>query len=219
MEYIAFMAAIKHEHREYVMETLKEYDIGAYLVSFETAKDSHKETNGEHIHFLVQMTIKDYNAYSKRVFIKKFALRGKAAKDKPRQYGKVQKIESIDRMAAYTLKDGNIESNMSQAQLDAYREISHQRDDERTLQDALFDYMKECLDKHFYNHEYEINHDHVSFRLLALFVYDYFKKEKINAYLSKIKIEKYVRTYQLTRMNMSREGYIDQLFGFYPELR
>jgi len=57
------------------------------------------------MHFLVDMSDKDYQAFAKRVFIDKYKLRGRATKDKPRQYGKVKKINSIKKALAYTIKE------------------------------------------------------------------------------------------------------------------
>jgi len=119
MEYIAFMAAIAHSEFGYLEEILKEYDIGEYLIAAEVTDTAHTETKGEHFHFVVQMNDKDYHKFSKRVFIDKFKLRGKAIKDKPRQYGRVKKIEDFNRMCAYTIKDGNIRTNMDAVPLPA----------------------------------------------------------------------------------------------------
>lgn len=142
MNYLAFMAAIPHTHFGYLEETLKEYNIGNYIIANEITTTSHKETNGQHFHFLVQMEDEDYHRYAKRVFKDKFKLRGRAAKDLPRQYGKVNKIENLERMKAYTVKSGNIRSNMPQEELDGYMEASFEREDKLKIKDELFQKLR-----------------------------------------------------------------------------
>lgn len=138
MNYLAFFAAIKHSNEEYLIETLREYSIGTYIVGKETTHSSHKETNGEHFHFLVQMTDEDYHKYAKRVFKDKFKLTGRATKGCPRQYGKVKQIENLERMKAYTVKSKNVISNMEQEELEHIIEESFEREDKLKLKDELF---------------------------------------------------------------------------------
>lgn len=127
LPYQAFMGAIKHTHREEIKEILQEYNIGKYIISNEISKDSHLETNGEHLHFVVEMSNEDYHRFSKRVFIDKFQLRGRATKDKPRQYGKVSKIKNIEKMKAYSLKDGDYISNLDPKELDQLYQQSYKK--------------------------------------------------------------------------------------------
>lgn len=131
MEYIAFFAVIPHTDFSYVEQTLKEYEIGEYIIAAETAQSSHNEKGGEHFHFLVQMQSKDYHNFSKRVFKDKYKLRGKATSDLPRQYGKVKEIRDFDRMAAYTIKDGNIRTNMSEEALQKFQQITFKKDEKQ----------------------------------------------------------------------------------------
>lgn len=145
LKYIAFMGAIKHTEKDYVIETIMEYGIGTYLISLETAQLSHKETGGEHFHFMVQMTDEDYHKFSKRVFIDKYKLRGRALKDKPRQYGRVKNIENLERMAAYTIKDGNIVTNMTQEELDHYKTISFKKTEIKEEREIVLQYIKDNL--------------------------------------------------------------------------
>lgn len=143
MNYLAFFAAINHAHADYLIETLTEYNIGTYIVGMEITQESHKETNGEHFHFMVQMEDADYHKYAKRVFKDKFKLAGRATKGCPRQYGKVKHIENLERMKAYTVKSKNIRSNMDQAELDHIIELSFEREDKLKLKDEVF----QALDK------------------------------------------------------------------------
>ena len=141
LPYQAFMAVIKHEHREEVHQILLEYNIGMYIISNEITKSAHQETNGEHIHFLVEMSAEDYHRFSKRVFIDKFKLRGRASKGKPRQYGKVSKIENIEKMKSYTLKEGDFISNLSEKELNELYEKSYKKAEDLDDMEKLYEYL------------------------------------------------------------------------------
>ncbi len=120
--HLAFFGAIPHSQIDYLNEVLQEYSIGEYVLCGETTTDAHKETQGEHFHFVVQMSLKDYHKFSKRIFIDKYKLRGVAKKGLPRQYGKVKVIENLAKMKAYTVKGGDkalIRTNLSCTELDA----------------------------------------------------------------------------------------------------
>ena len=114
------------------MMILREYDIGGYIVGLEKSENTHQETNGEHFHFCVEMTELDYNKYRKRCFIDKFGLRGQAKLGQPRQYGKVKQIENIVRMKAYTIKDGNFRTNLTETEIAGLGEIAFKKGDEET---------------------------------------------------------------------------------------
>lgn len=139
LAYIAFMAAIKHTNVDYVVDTLQEYNIGTYIIGLENAEGVHSETEGEHFHFLVEMSPEDYHKFAKRVFIDKFKLRGRATKGKPRQYGKLTKIDNLEKMKAYTVKDSNVRTNLNDEQLEKVKETSFKKidivsDAKKTLQ-------------------------------------------------------------------------------------
>jgi len=143
MDYLSFMGAIHHTEFDYLEETLKEYDIGSYILSAEVAKSSHKETKGQHFHFLVEMTDQDYTRFSKRVFIDKFKLRGRAVKGLPRQYGKVKQIENLEQMKRYTVKDGNFRTNLTDTEIECLVENSFQKDEKKKIQDELMEALQE----------------------------------------------------------------------------
>ena len=103
-----FMAHINHSEKDYLMEQLTPFK---YLFGLEDA-------GYEHIHFLVEMSDKDYHSFSKRVFKDKYQLRGRATKGAPRQYGKEKKIRDIQKVARYTCKDKNVITNIDEAELE-----------------------------------------------------------------------------------------------------
>ena len=193
MEYIAFMAAIFHSEADYVEDVLKEYKIGAYLIALETTTTAHLETNGEHFHFLVQMDDRDYSAFSKRLFIVKYKLRGKAIKDKPRQYGKVKKIEDFNRMGAYTVKDGNIRTNMTHEQLHAFQVISFKEKEKLEFRDQVMDYVNSKVKIIEGKYDF-IAPTHCQ---IGVAIIDFYRDQKIKTILTKSTLDNYIRHYMM----------------------
>lgn len=194
LEYIAFMCAAYHINYDYLEQTIQEYPIGLYLISAEVTPDAHNETNGEHFHFLVQMTDKDYHNFAKRVFKDKLKLRGQARDGKPRQYGRVKKIEDLERMAAYTIKQGNIRTNMTDAQLETYKKITFTTKDELSYEDELYEYLMA-------NAYYHADHPRCGMKMtsyseIGLYVVKFVRTHKRKIYFNRNKLDKYVRFYQ-----------------------
>ncbi len=140
MEWIAFFFAVKHTEFDYLIETLLEYTVGGYIVAAETASNAHKDTGGEHFHFCCEMSNEDYHKFSKRVKIK-YSLSGQARNGQARQYGKVDKINNIEKMKAYCLKDGNIRSNLEPEELDRLKEKSYKKEEKKKFEVELNDYL------------------------------------------------------------------------------
>lgn len=151
-KYLAFFSAIKHEHFSYLENTIKEYDIGGYIIAAETTKDTHKESDGEHFHFLVEMSDTDYHKFSKRVFKDKFNLAGRAMNGHPRQYGKVSKIEKLDRMKSYTVKDGNFRTNLKEDEVKEITENSFKKEEKKSSRDEIINDLNQLsLEEWFSN--------------------------------------------------------------------
>lgn len=214
LDYIAFMCACHHVNYDYLEETLKEYPIGLYLMASEVTKESHTETNGEHFHFLVQMSDTDYHKYSKRVFKDKLKLRGQAKDGKPRQYGRVKKIEDLTRMAAYTIKQGNIRTNMTEAQLSGYKAVTFVAKEQLSYDEELYNYLyenaKQVIDTG--------NDKHIGMRLtkfndIAIYVIKFVRNHKQHITFNRAKLDKYVRYYQTyyLKEELTDEQFLNQL--------
>ena len=134
---ISFFCAVKHDHYDYLEEILTEYNIGTYIIGAEVADGTHKDTDGEHFHFYVEMSLKDYHKFSKRVFRDKFKLRGQARNGEPRQYGKVKNIESLERMKIYTVKEGKVRSNLTAEQLQVLMDKSYEKQSDLSQIDQI----------------------------------------------------------------------------------
>ena len=128
---------------DYLEAVIQEYGVKRYLIAHEAEPYSH-------FHFVVEFekeADRNYHNLCKRVFKDKFKLRGQATKGKARQYGALKKIENIEKMCAYTLKEGNFRTNMIQQDIDKYIEIS--RDNLKTL-----DYRQKIL-KHLEKQQFK----------------------------------------------------------------
>jgi len=213
MEYIAFFGALLHNQIDYVLEILKEYDIGSYLIGLEVTKEAHKETNGEHIHFLVQMSDKDYHKFSKRIFIDKYKLRGKALKDKPRQYGRVKKIEDFNKMGSYTLKDGNIRTNMTEEQLADWKSRAFKLKEKDDFRDKLMDHIKEQHLKENPVNKYGVVENWSSSQIGSCII-GYYRKLENKIPLSKSQVESHIRYYQMYHTDISDTQMYNIMFPF-----
>lgn len=125
-KWTSWFLAIKHDQKEQVMKIFKEYleeYVGKYLISMEVSEDSHKETDGEHYHFVAEISPKTYHRITKR-FKDKYHLKGQSRNGIGRQYGIVKDIKDIDRLIAYCMKDGQYETNFNEEELKKYENIS-----------------------------------------------------------------------------------------------
>ena len=146
--WIAFMAVLPHSLSQEIVEKLTSYpSTEGYIIAMETAQGSHSETNGEHFHFVVQMSPDDYNKLCNTFFKNKHKLRGRALKDKPRQYGRVKNIQDLDKMMAYTCKDANIISNLTDEQLDKYINMSFKKQVDRNLEDDIIEFIQKDIER------------------------------------------------------------------------
>ena len=102
--FIGFYAAIYSIHLDDVEAILRKY-VSRYLITCECSVDSHKATEGWHMHFLIQGTDKDYNAIISK-FKTKYKLQGKTVKNAAHAYGRVRgELRSVERYISYMLKD------------------------------------------------------------------------------------------------------------------
>lgn len=194
--YIAFFAAIRHSEIDYIEQVIQEYQsCTAYVIGMEISLSAHMDTSGQHIHFFSNMNDKDYHLFAQRVFKTKYGLRGQAKKDLPRQYGKVREIHNLTRMAAYTVKDQNIRSNIDPKIIQSWVSQSFKQQDKKELKDKLFNYMDQ---------EYAMTHDILQLRLSIL---EYFRQTKIS--VTKPSILRYLYDYLLQRTEIPIEQ-VDQ---------
>jgi hypothetical protein len=165
-DYQMFMGHMPHKDIDYIETVLKEYAIGEYVIGLEITP----RTGIEHYHFLVEMSDADYTRFAKRVFKDKYKLCGRATKGAPRQYGKVHDIRDLEKASAYTIKDGNIRTNMSQDRIRHLTELSY----EKKGTDILAK-ISEYVDDN-YIQDWPSHYDRP--KIVALLVIDYLREHK-----------------------------------------
>ncbi len=92
-----------------------------------------------------------------------YQLKGKAEKDGRRQYGKLKKIESLDRLKIYMLKDLKewklIKTNIDKDKIELMHAISFKKNEKMARTEILKKQYIELLKKHQNTHENVKNHD------------------------------------------------------------
>lgn len=141
-DYIACIFHLDALHFDYIEETLNEYDIGHYLIG-------HEVDPYHHFHILFQGTEKIYKNWSKRI-IEKFSLRGQAKGGKARQYGKLKIINHLDKLMSYSVKDGNVRSNLPPKTLEIIKEQSYKKDETKRLINTV---ISELQNSGIYNND------------------------------------------------------------------
>lgn len=200
-EWQSFFACIEHQYFDEVMAILTSYDIQGYIVAKEISSASHQDTNGEHMHFVVQMHPSDYKRFADRVFIKRFKLRGRAVKGLSRQYGKLTNIENLERMKIYVLKDGNYVTNLPKDEIARLAQQSFEKNEDRSLIKEILDAM---LENKIDMMEVDKHGVHLgTYRYLApeTFVVEYFRKNNVQKRISKRFIDGVVTDFLMSSQN------------------
>lgn len=212
MTFIAFFAAIPHEHFDYLEQTLQEYkSVTQYIIAAETSDDTHQDTSGQHFHFLTDMSLADYHRFSIRVFSKKFKLRGQAQKGQSRQYGKLKEIHDFHRMAAYTCKENNVRTNMKPETIQQYYQLSFIKTKEIDLRQKILTYLDEELPPSHIHEEVNLALEKPP-HFLRIKILEYFRQNIKNSIPSKQFIQNLVVHYML---HHSKESYSLEQIDFY----
>jgi len=142
-DWIAGMAHVNHEHREYYVKYI-ENRFTEYLIAWE------KSPKGiEHIHYILKDEDGEelHRKMVQNVFRNKLKLRGKAGKkgtNKPRQYGRIKEIENLKRLFAYTVKDNNCDYKIEDMNVikEALETSFKKNDNYAKLESILEEYLK-----------------------------------------------------------------------------
>lgn len=113
-----------NELKDYLRKLYVNKKIGHTIISYEVA-EGHKETDGQHVHIFTHMENKTYHTLAQCLFKNKWNLRGRAEKDKPKQYGKLTEIKDRDKMVAYTIKGGDVETTYTEEYLLPFYKMSY----------------------------------------------------------------------------------------------
>lgn len=149
--WISFFVELKWSEKDVFnnfMEKMLKYNVGKYIVGKEIDPSSHKETDGEHIHVCNQMSYDEYHCFVVTVLRQQMKLRGRAIAGFCRQYGKVKHIRSLERMKAYSVKDGNVVSNVDEEELLKLKAISYKKSNHISDFWKMVDYVNDNMKSH-----------------------------------------------------------------------
>lgn len=140
MEYFAGVFHIPISEFDTIERILLDgYDVGTYLIG-------HEHDPFSHFHFVAQLpNKKQWTAFQKKI-VTKYDLRGKATAGKPRQYGSIKNIRDIDKLKAYTVKQNNVRTNMTDKDYCRYLEMSFTSANNRAFFDALIEELESIAD-------------------------------------------------------------------------
>ena len=129
---IFWYAAIFHNRIDEVLRMVESYitDDAKYIIGLEHCS-KHKLTDGEHMHFAVEMEQADWLNFVKK-FTETFKLAGKNNKKGLSHYGRTKqdKVRDETKFCSYTLKDGNYRTkNMDVLELQELIANSFQKQD------------------------------------------------------------------------------------------
>lgn len=222
----AFMFGIYHKHKDYVLSSMKELgSLGQYIIGLEVCDPPrHKLTNGQHFHFMAQMTDKDYTRFLQRM-IKHFELRGKSDMGEARQYGKVHKIRNEVKMKAYSVKDGNVITNLSEKELDELRAISCEKTERKKFRQKLYDYLNKRylewfvpnIDPHQYHPEQHDLHIGKLPQLIIKFYKENYKENGEDLSLSRSNIISIMTSFMMYHSITPVDDFTIQTFLGHPQ--
>lgn len=142
-----FFCALEHKHAEELHKELLHY-IGDsyYMMASEISNVSHKETNGEHFHFIVfDFDESKYCSFRQKVFRTMFKLRGRAEAGLPRQYGMEKEIKKLHLACTYTVKEGNVRTNIPLEIINHWIDESFKKSDKQEKRQEFMVYMVDLI--------------------------------------------------------------------------
>jgi len=149
---ITFYLVMRHTMAEDVKKAIEQYttSLTKYLITAERCKNSHKETDGEHFHVVIDWEEKTYNKFKRDIITKIWKLKGQARDGIGRQYGK-EKVENEEDMISYVLKDQVLlDNNIPNICFQVYTleylierlNESYKKEDKYTLMDEVMNHLK-----------------------------------------------------------------------------
>jgi len=144
---------IAHTHSEEIESEFKKYikkltePNAMFAICRETSTTgTHKLSNGQHYHFVCQITDKGYKAFI-RHFKEKYDLKGQSKNGIARQYG-VQTVKDKEQLCTYLAKDidttnGWVATNFNNEDLQRYIDNSYKKYTYESYKYQLFQHMEQ----------------------------------------------------------------------------
>lgn len=218
MSYMFFMSAIPHKEVENVETMLCKYidPSASYIIAMETSKTAHKETEGEHLHYAVQMDDKQYDAFRHTCFNNTYKLRGRAVDGLPRQYGKVKQVKDETKFLQYTVKDKNIiYKNINLKTIQEYIQKSYKKVDKTDIVQELMEHLVSIRPEMVIDHE-EFDPSRIKVSAIEIEILKYYmlylKKDITKAYLKTL-TSKYMQLH-MPKAPDHMDTYVEQIYAY-----
>jgi hypothetical protein len=178
-------ASIFHKEKEDIIKLIEEYNPVWYIIGMETCKTGeHKQTGGEHFHFIYDMKDNDHEAFKKQL-IRKYNLGSKNNKqDKPYYGFPKTDIKDTQKLKAYTIKDMNyVSKGISDEEIKNIEEISFPKEQKDDIEDYC-EYLNsnlaafQLVDE--YDEDYNLinaRYDDFDFREMENMIFRYYKQK------------------------------------------
>lgn len=133
--------------QEDILNALKQYDIGHYIIAYEA-------TPYPHFHIVVEMTTNNYNAFIAQYVSKSskannqkggvWQLRGRTQGGLRKQYGKIKGIRAPEKLISYTVKQGVYITDLDKEWLQPFIDSSFTKEtgnQDREIRENLREYL------------------------------------------------------------------------------
>lgn len=133
--WVGCMYHLPEEEFDVLEQTIKEYDIGGYIIA-------HEASPYPHFHLVFEELSENVYVNVNKKIVDKYKLRADSKKGTRKQYGKITKIKDIDKLKSYTVKDGNFRTNLSPEEIAKVIENSFQKTKKKEWLDKCLEYVE-----------------------------------------------------------------------------
>lgn len=214
--WVSFYVELKWSEKEVFndfMEKLLKYNVGKYVVGKEVEETSHKETGGEHIHICCQMSEEEYHRFAVTVLRQKMKLRGRAIAGFCRQYGKVKHIRSLEKMKAYTMKDGNIVTNLDEEELIKLKAQSYKKENHITEFWKMVDYVNDNMKSHTDGYINDIDEGKARRLVVEYMIINNDKEHNLKT-PTRSQIDNVVKSYVMYRSGLTQDEKVNWIINY-----
>lgn len=211
METFYGYAGIKKEEKNNIIKLIKQYTFNWILIGIEQKDGVHALTNGEHIHFLYETSRKTHDAFKKSL-IRHYNLGSKNQSDKSSYGFPNKKIEDLDKLKAYTLKDLDYYTEgITTDEIESIKKLSFPKEDKKDDTIEAAEYLHSNLSEFQLTDEYDeeynlINcrHHNFDFRMMENIIFRHFRKNNNKKVITYHRIH-YVGSYYLQNYHEDKE--------------
>lgn len=205
-------AAIKLSEEAEIIKLIKQYEFKWIIAGFEkTDTGAHPLTNGEHVHFIYETSMKTHDAF-KKALLRKYNLGSKNQKDKPAYGFPNKKINDIIKLQAYTIKNLRFYvQGITDEQIAILKTYAYVKTEKRDSHIEYCDYLQENLSSFQLTDEYDEDYNLVNkkyanfdFRMMENLIFRYFRLKNDKSVITYHRIH-YIGSYYLQNYHPSLE--------------